>query len=139
MAKKSEEDIREALDSVLKLYDIKLEQTEENERGKSQGKGDYSEMVGKTQAKLDDLNEKAEEIVRRTGMTREQLEVYASNPNNFTKEQWEALQKVKEACDKYKREARASIGDEQFEQKIEQHQRKKQPQRFAKKKQWIPL
>ena len=61
-------------------------------------------------------------------MTREQLEAYAANPNNFSKEQWEALQKVKEACDKYKREARARIGEEQFDQKVEK-QRKKQPQR----------
>ena len=68
MASKSEEQIRLALEEVLKLYDIKLENPpKENEPN------DYSEIIGKTQARLDDLNEKAEEIFKRTGMTREQL------------------------------------------------------------------
>lgn len=136
----SEEEIQEALEDVLKLYDIKLDtpppQTEEEKKERA---GDYSEIIGKTQARLDELTEKAEEIYKRTGMTREQLEAYAANPNNFTQEQWEALQKVKDACEKYKREARSRIKDPQFEQKVETHQRKKQPHRFAKKKHWIPL
>jgi len=135
----SEEEIREALKDVLALYDIELEEeTESEEEAKEQRYGDYSEIISKTQERLDDLNEKAEMIFKRTGMTREELEAYASNPNNFTKEQWEALQKVKEACDKYKREARARIGEEAFEEKVEKN-KKKQPGRFAKKKHWIPL
>lgn len=139
MAKSSEEEIREALEDVLKLYDIKLEESPEDSEAQKTKKGDYSDIIGKTQEKLDDLTEKAEEIYRRTGMTREQLEAYAANPNNFSKEQWEALQKVKEACEKYKNEARGRINDPQFEQKVENQQRKKQPHRFAKKKHWIPL
>jgi sugar-specific transcriptional regulator TrmB len=134
----SEEDIRAALSEVLKMYDIRLEENP-IESPAIEGPGDYSEMISKTQTRLDDLNEKAEEIFKRTGMTREQLEAYASNPNNFTKEQWEALQKVKEACDRYKREARNLIVDPKFEQKVETGEHKKQPQRFAKKKHWIPL
>jgi hypothetical protein len=140
MARKSEEDIRAALEGVLQLYDIKLEeQPVETEEAKSQRRGDYSEIISKSQATLDELTEKAEEIYRRTGMTREQLEAYASNPNNFSKEQWEALQRVREACERYKRDVQGRIGDEQFEQKVEAQQRKKQPMRFAKKKHWIPL
>ncbi len=134
MASQGEEEIRKALEGVLKLYDIKLDAPTEREDGSN----DYSEIMGKTQAKIDDLTEKAEEIYRRTGMTREQLEAYAANPNNFTKEQWEAIQKVKEACDKYKQEARNQIIDEQFEQKAQSGAKGKQTARFAKKKHWIP-
>lgn len=135
----SEEEVREALEEVLAMYDIKLDlapPSEENE--KERRYGDYSEVISKTQERLDDLTEQAEAIYKRTGMNREQLEAYASNPNNFSKEQWEALQKVKEACEKYKREARIKIGEEQIEEKVEK-ERKKEPQRFAKKKHWIPL
>jgi hypothetical protein len=134
-----EEEIRKALEDVLAMYDIKLEEQPVSEEDAKEARfGDYSEIISKTQQRLDELNEKAEEIYKRTGMTREQLESYASNPNNFTKEQWDALQKVKAACDKYKREARARIGEEQFEKKGEKP-RKKEPGRFAKKKHWIPL
>ncbi|MCC5832168.1 MAG: hypothetical protein JJU12_03900 [Chlamydiales bacterium] len=135
----SEEEVRKALEDVLTMYDIKLEEEPESEEDAKQERfGDYSEIINKTQKRLDELNEKAEEIYQRTGMNREQLEAYASNPNNFSKEQWEALQKVKDACEKYKREARARIGEEQFEKRAEKP-RKKQPGRFAKKKHWIPL
>jgi len=135
----SDEEVRQALEEVLGMYDIKLEMEPTSEEdAKEERFGDYSEIINKTQERLDDLNEKAEAIYKRTGMTREQLEAYAANPNNFSKEQWEALQKVKEACEKYKREARSRIGEEQFDQKVEK-QRKKQPHRFAKKKHWIPL
>lgn len=142
MAGNTEEEIREALREVLSLYDIDLEEemdkAAKNEK-KEEPVGDYGELISKTQQKLDDLNEKAEEIYKRTGMTREQLEVYAANPSNFTREQWEALQKVKEACEKYKRESRARLGGDEFDKRIEKAPKKKQTQRFAKKKHWIPL
>jgi predicted ribosome quality control (RQC) complex YloA/Tae2 family protein len=133
MASQGEEDIRKALGEVLKMYDITLDSQPEEATSH-----DYSEIIGKSQARLDDLNEKAEEIFKRTGMTRDQLETYAENPNNFTPEQWESLQKVKGACDKYAREARSKIIDPQFE-KAQTQKRQKQTQRFAKKKHWIPL
>ena len=72
-------------------------------------------------------------------MTKEQLEAYSANPNNFTKEQWEALQKVKMACETYQNEALSRIHDPEFNEKSVAQERKKQPHRFAKKKNWIPL
>jgi hypothetical protein len=139
MARRSEDEIREALSDVLTLYDIKIDMNQKESEEEKTHIGDYSDIISQTQEKLDDLNEKAEEIFKRTGMNREQLEAYAANPNNFSKEQWEALQKVKEACEKYKREARSRIGDPQFEERVEKQERKKERHRFAKKKHWIPL
>ena len=56
MASQGEEEVQQALEEILKLYDIKLEdlQGEEDEI-----RGDYSQIISKTQDKLDDLNEKA--------------------------------------------------------------------------------
>lgn len=135
----SEREIREALEEVLNLYNVKLDEPTQAPSKEASAEEDFSEIISKTQERLDDLNEKAEEIFQKTGMSREEMEVYAANPNNFSREQWEALQKVKEACEKYKREARSKIPDEKFEEKAQTLKRKKQPARFAKKKQWIPL
>ncbi|MEZ5315238.1 MAG: hypothetical protein R3E91_03385 [Chlamydiales bacterium] len=135
----SEEEVREALEEVLAMYGIHLDiQPPSDEEAREERLGDYSEIISKTQQRLDDLNEKAEEIYKRTGMNREQLESYAANPHNFTPEEWQALQKVKAACQKYKRAAQSIIGDEQFKENLVK-KRKKQPNRFAKKKHWIPL
>ncbi len=132
-----EEEVRQALEEVLAMYDIKLDLEPEEEKG-AEEYSDYAEVISKTQERLDELNEKAEEIYQRTGMNQEQLEAYAANPNNFSKEQWDALQKVREACDKYKREARTIIGEEQFASSVEKRE-KRQPKRFAKKKHWIEM
>lgn len=132
-----EEEVREALEEVLAMYDIKLELGPDEER-EAEEYGDYAEIISKTQERLDELNEQAEEIYQRTGMNQEQLEAYAANPNNFSKEQWEALQKVREACEKYKRNAQTYIGEEQFTSSV-QKRKKKQPKRFAKKKHWIEM
>jgi len=90
----SEEELREALEGVLKLYDIELEEESDTEE---EGYADYSEIINKTQERLDYLSEKAEAIYTRTGMSEDELEAYAANQSNFSKEEWEALQKVKEA------------------------------------------
>lgn len=128
--------LKTALENVLKLFDIKIEElpkvNDENEENY------YSQVVGKTQSKLDELNEKAEELYERTGMSREQLEAYASNPNNFTKEQWDALQRVKEEAERFKRRTREKMSDELLQTSVDA-ERKKQPGRFGKKKNWIPL
>lgn len=135
----SEEEIRKALEEVLSMYDIELEEEPvSEEEAKAERYGDYAEIISKTQQRLDELNEQAEEIYKRTGMNREELEAYAANPNNFSKEQWEALQKVKEACDKYTQEAREKIGEEHFEE-TEKKKRKKRTKGRGKKKNWIPL
>lgn len=145
MSKKSEEEIQEALREVLSIYGVDLEEemskmTEKpSKEERLHEAGDYGELISKTQRQLDDLNEKAEEIVKKTGMTKEQLEAYSSNPNNFTREQWDALQKVRDACEKHKREARARLGGEEFDKRIEKGAKQKQTGRFAKKKHWIPL
>jgi hypothetical protein len=139
MTNTGEDEIRAALEEALRLYDVDIDDIPELAGVRNSEEDDYSDLIGKSQARIDDLTLKAEEIFRRTGMSREELEAYAANPNNFTKEQWEAIQKVKDACQRYKQEARKQIKDPEYETKVEAQKRKKQPHRFAKKKNWIPL
>lgn len=136
-----EEEMRKSLEEILALYDIKMEPlTEDPSTEQAQRRGDYAEIISTAQQRLDDLTERAEAIYKRVGMTREQLEAYAANPANFTKEQWDALQRVKEACEKYKKEAHAWIGQE-YGQKASSDKKEEKPKKhpFAKKKNWIPL
>ena len=139
---KSEAELRAAIEEVLTLYDVKLEDYVEDPEAPPESRADdFSDIISASQQQLDVLSVKTEEILERTGMTEEQLEAYASNPNNFTKEQWEAIQKVKQACETYKQEARARIGEKEFVKTAEKAEKKRQKGagKFAKKKQWIPL
>lgn len=135
MKQQRDDEVYGALQEVLQFYNIEVDSSPEEESGQRK---DYGELISKTQDKLDDLTLKAEEIYQRTGMTRQQLEAYASNPNNFSKEQWEMLEKVRFACEKYKQEAIRRIDDGNFEEMVAKQKEKKQLGRFAKKKHWIP-
>ena len=53
MASKTEEEIRQALEQVLKLYDIKLEEAPQAEL-QDQKKDDYSDIIGKTVTRMAD-------------------------------------------------------------------------------------
>lgn len=141
MGNSAEEEIRKSIEEVLTLYNIKLEEElVQEEEQKRERYGDYSEIINKTQEKLDELQERAAKIYEKTGMSREQIQEYASNPDHFTPEQWKALQRVREACEKFHRQTRDTIGEENLKVvSNSKKERKKQSQRFAKKKNWIPL
>lgn len=138
MSQSANDNISDALKEFLSLFDIKLDSPKESERSSAEIYGNYSEIVSQTQAKLDEFNQKGEEILKQTSMTREQIEVYASNPNNFTAEQWEALKKLKEATDNLRKRTYRVVGEDNLKKTVEK-ERKKQHHRFGKKKNWISL
>lgn len=138
-------DIQKALEELLEQFNIKLDKDEPNvEEGRINRYGEYTEIISKTQEKLDELNQKSEELLKKTGMTREQLDIYVSDPKHFTPEQWAAIQKLREATELFKKRTRMIVAEEmnrqsQQEQKAVEKEAKKQPHRFGKKKHWIPL
>jgi hypothetical protein len=132
------DNISNSLKEFLDLFEIKIEIPENRERSAAEVHGNYTEIVNQTQAKLDEYNQKGEEILKNTGMTREQLEAYASDPNNFTPEQWEGLKKLKAATEEIRKRTYRIAGGENLKKTIDK-ERKKQHHRFGKKKNWISL
>lgn len=129
--------LQNALTEFLSLFEIKLN-VSETDKSESSTSGNYSELVQATQNKLDEFNIKAEQILQKTGMSRDELDTYASNPDNFSPEQWMALQKLREATEELKRRTYKIAGDEGLKKTIEK-EKGKQQHRFGKKKDWIPL
>ena len=137
MVSQSEKELVSALKQIMKMYDIELD---EDILIQDDGEeiADYSEVISKTQEKIDELTQRAEEIYKRTGMTREELMQYASNPNNFTKAEWESLEQVRRACDQMKNQTSQLL--EAPQQEMMRHKPKKgkkQGKKFAKKKNWL--
>ncbi|MFN0065492.1 MAG: hypothetical protein ACKVOH_04565, partial [Chlamydiales bacterium] len=67
MVSEKDLDMVKALKNVLAMYDIDLEEEviQKDEKGKEDV--DYSEVISKTQAKLDELTQQAEQIYAKTG------------------------------------------------------------------------
>lgn len=138
MSDAPEDKIRKSLKDFLEAFNIEIDVPEERDRSEAEIYGNYPEIVNKTQAKLDKLNQRAENLLEKTGMSREEMEAYVSNPDNFTPEQWEALKNIKQAADDIKKRTFRIAGQEGVKKAVDQ-ERKKQHHRFGKKKHWIPL
>ncbi len=71
---------------------------------------DLEEVVEKLEGALDTLNTEMDQIYKDTGMNREQIEEYAQNPDNFSKEEWKLLGEVREELDLFREEAEEVLG-----------------------------
>jgi hypothetical protein len=54
------------------------------------------EMMKKIEDMKQDLSNKMENIHRKSGLTYDQIRVYMENPKNFSKTEWEKIQKTKD-------------------------------------------
>ncbi|MCH9610236.1 MAG: hypothetical protein S4CHLAM81_00590 [Chlamydiales bacterium] len=137
MVSDAEKELVGALKQVMQMYDIKLDD-EILKEAEGEEVIDYSEVISKTQDKIDELTMKAEEIYKKTGMSREELLEYASNPNNFTRSEWESLEQVREACDQMKNQTSHMLERPQKElERQKPASSKKQKRKFASKKNWL--
>ncbi len=131
-----EEELYKSVEEILKLYNIELEP--DSLTPNDDEVVDYAEAISKTREKLDELNEQAQEIYDEMGMSPEELDAYGSNPDNFTKEQWDALQKVKQECEGFKQRALSSVDGTAHETKAEPPKKKKK-RKLVKRKDWMQL
>ncbi|MBS0623622.1 MAG: hypothetical protein JSS62_03275 [Verrucomicrobia bacterium] len=133
MADSLESGVIKQVQEVLGLYGVVL--TPEALKPDAAGKSDYSEVLSKTQDKIDELREQADAIAQKMGMTKEQLEAYSNDPKNFTPEQWELLQKVRQECDAFKQKTVETFKKAGQELVFET---KEEKTKTSKRKNWIP-
>ena len=60
--------------------------------------------VERIKLELEDYDQHAEKICERMGMTRSQMRKYAENKKNFSKEEWQQLEKARSEIDVFKEE-----------------------------------
>jgi len=138
MVNEAEKELISALRQIMEMYDIQLDEDiliQDEAFGEIV---DYSEVISKTQSKIDELTQKAEEIYKKTGMSREELLQYSSNPNNFTKAEWESLEQVRQACDAMKQRTVHLL--EKPQKELLRHKPlkgEKQAKKFNKRKNWL--
>ncbi len=138
MVNEAEKELVSALRQIMEMYDIQLDEDMLIQDESGTELVDYSEVISKTQAKIDELTQKTEEIYKKTGMTREELLQYSSNPNNFTKTEWESLEQVRQACDAMKQRTVHLLEKPQKELlRNKPVKGEKQTKKFSKRKNWL--
>ncbi len=66
---------------------------------------DIDQVVERLEESLEQLNSQMEEVYKTTGMSKEELEQYATNPDNFSKEEWQMLEQIRGQLSEFRREA----------------------------------
>lgn len=66
---------------------------------------DIDSITKQIETTMFELNQKAEQIYKATGMTREQLQSFAENPQNFTEKEWRLLTEVKKQIKEFQSRA----------------------------------
>ena len=66
---------------------------------------DIDQVVERLEESLEQLNGQMEAVYKTTGMSKEELEKYATNPDNFSKEEWQMLEQIRGQLSKFREEA----------------------------------
>jgi cytochrome c556 len=93
---------------------------------------DVDALAKQMEATMRDLNEKAEQLYKATGMTKEQLQAFAENRQNFTEEEWRLLTEVRNQVRQFQNRAE-QIVEQGLQAKLEE-QPETAPKPAGKKK-----
>jgi len=103
---------------------------------------DPNELLESLESTLDELKKESERLTAQSGMTKEELDAYAHNPDNFTPEEWRLLTQIREQLDGYRLQAKefADRGPEMFEEESEKPAKPaKKKKKGGKKKGWMQM
>lgn len=138
MLNKNEQQIIDSIKQILNLYKIDINTVLSNTNFEEEL--NFPLLIEKTQEKIEELNKKTQDILNKTGMNEKEMELYASNPDNFSNEEWTALQQIKIACDNYQKETLDLLKNiEKNPEKLTSIPPLKPHNKKNKKKNWIPL
>nr|CRI41772.1 Protein CPn_0742/CP_0003/CPj0742/CpB0770 [Chlamydia pneumoniae]CRI42865.1 Protein CPn_0742/CP_0003/CPj0742/CpB0770 [Chlamydia pneumoniae]CRI43984.1 Protein CPn_0742/CP_0003/CPj0742/CpB0770 [Chlamydia pneumoniae]CRI47370.1 Protein CPn_0742/CP_0003/CPj0742/CpB0770 [Chlamydia pneumoniae]CRI51920.1 Protein CPn_0742/CP_0003/CPj0742/CpB0770 [Chlamydia pneumoniae] len=142
MNSKSAQKIIDSIKQILTIYNIDFDPSFGSSLS-SDSDADYEYLITKTQEKIQELDKRAQEILTQTGMSKEQMEVFANNPDNFSPEEWLALEKVRSSCDEYRKETENLINEITLDlhptKESKRPKQKLSSTKKNKKKNWIPL
>lgn len=88
--KQSSPEISQMFQDVLQILQ------ESSEIGEVKETSDVDALTRQMEQTLKELNQKAEEIYKATGMTREELRAFSEDPANFSEEEWKLLGQIRD-------------------------------------------
>lgn len=97
---------------------------------------DIDQVVERLEESLEQLSTQMEEVYEKTGMTKEQLEEYATNSENFSKGEWQMLEQIRGQLAKFQEEANTVLaGAPELPEELKEEESKKGRRR--RRKNWL--
>lgn len=130
MAKKTSEN-DELVEKALNL----LRNLKKEIKFAQKGEMDMEEIIRKVQTDLEKLNITANSIYEQTGMSKEAILEHMQDPENFSKEEWELLEKVRHETEVCKKEILKTVHKESISDMVTHGKHKKGSKK--NKKRWL--
>ena len=139
MAEKKKDDLKAEMTGTLEEVLEVLQPQQEPVGGEVL---DIDEVVARLEESLETLSAQMDEIYEKTGMTREQLEEYASDPKNFSEEEWSLINQIRGELNKFDEEAEeAKLGMphviEEAQKAAEEAEKPKKKKKSGRRKNWL--
>lgn len=90
---------------------------------------EIEEVIERLEEALRTLDTEMERIYKNTGMTREQMEEFAQNPDNFSRDEWKLLGEVRQELDIFQKEAESLLGPTAMEVPAGEHEVVEKPKK----------
>lgn len=100
---------------------------------------DMEELLNRTQGFIDRLNEKANSIAGKLGMSREELNKYVENPQNFKQEDWKAIEQMQTQVDRFQKTLMQSLFNQKNELIVKKEREKQRKPKSGTKRDWMPM
>ncbi|MFT4553664.1 MAG: hypothetical protein ACI9S8_002305 [Chlamydiales bacterium] len=106
---------------------------------------DTQEVIDALQKNMELLRTKETHAMGDRNVDANEVYGFVENPSNFSKEQWGAIEKTKQAIRDYEREVDIALESGQIQQvvvdgkKAMRSRRRQRMKRFTKRKKWIPM
>ncbi|MBN4067495.1 hypothetical protein JYU14_05365 [Simkania negevensis] len=97
-------EIQETFKKVFNAFKEEGLATEGEKAQDIQSMLDVDSALENMEKHLDTLNQQAEEVYAKMGMSKEALEEYVNNSDNFTKEEWTAIQSIQHDVESFQKD-----------------------------------
>lgn len=94
--------------------------------------------IKKYEQARDAFDKQLDNIIQKSGRSLKEMKDYAENPNNFSKRQWEALQKEKQKLEKIRADLEKDRNPKRLTNPAHQ-EKKKTKRRLRSRRDWIPM
>jgi len=127
----SEEDLSQLFAEVLQTLEEapKIDHLE--------GEQDLDAMIEQMEKSLEEIRASAEDLYEQTGMSQEELESFAANPDNFTPDEWALLSQIQEKVETIKHTTEGIAEGEPIAKPPKGTRKLKGKKKPPKRKKWL--
>ncbi|MBJ7449221.1 MAG: hypothetical protein JHC93_02550 [Parachlamydiales bacterium] len=134
---KEMENVKKIINEVLEVTKASIGDTSDPSKIQDMSLDEIDGLLSKVQGLIDKLNQQSDRLLQDMGMTKEQMSAFVENPGNFTKEQWELIQYMKNEAERFQKSVSQTFDQKTDQKNIDSNRSDQKNPRIGGKKNWM--